>query len=222
MKSKYWTSLKICGLFGIISTIIFFIFIGLAIWLSPWFSWTDHFISDIAGSLGDTQIWAGRGIASIFLNSGLILAGLAGIMFAFLIKKTNIFQSSIGRFGIFVLFIDMSALCGAGLFPVTLGSIHYSCSIVLFTLIPIFLFIIAYEIGKLYGKKWRFIVNIFSIISLTPVFILMFVPNLLGFTKAIGEIVMLFSLYLVIVILGIKLIKETPIDKHQKDTQEII
>jgi hypothetical membrane protein len=206
--------MKICGLCGIISTIIFFIFIGLAIWMSPWFSWTDHFLSDIAGSFGDTPIWAGRGMASIFLNSGLILAGLIGIMFAISMKKTKLFQSNLGRIGIFILFVDMSALCGVGIFPVTLGNIHYGLSIVLFCLIPICLFIIAYEIGKLYGKKWWLLVNMISIISLIPVFILLFAPNLLGFTKAIGEMVMLLSLYLTIIIIGIKLIKASPTYKY--------
>lgn len=214
MKSKYLMSLKICGLCGIISTAVFFITVGLAIWLSPWFSWTDHFLSDMAGSLGDTPIWAGLGIASIIFNGGLILAGLIGIMFVVLIKKTRLFQSSIGSFGIYFLFIDMSALCGAGIFPVTLGNLHYFCSIILFCLIPICLFIIAHEIGKLYGKKWWIIVNIISIISLVPVCILIFIPSLLGFTKAIGEMVMLFSLYLTIIILGFKLIKTTSMDKN--------
>ncbi len=216
MKSKYWTSLKICGLFGIISTIIFFIFIGLAIWLSPWFSWTDHFISDIAGSLGDTQIWAGRGIASIFLNSGLILAGLIGIIFTFMIKKTRLFHSSLGRIGIFVLFVDMSALCGVGVFPITLGTIHYVFSIVLFCLIPICLYIIAHEIGELYGKKLWFIFKLILVISLIPACILIFLPNLMGLTKAIGEMVMLFSFYLTIIILGIKLLQTTYVEKHKE------
>jgi hypothetical membrane protein len=211
MKQKNLTSLKICGLCGIISTVIFFICIGLAIWLSPWFSWTEHFISDISGSLGDASIWAGRGIASVILNGGLILAGLIGIMFVVMIKKTRTFQSKIGRVGIFMLFVDMSALCGAGIFPVTLGNLHYFCSIVLFCLIPICLFIIAYEIGRLYGKKWWFMVNMISIVSLVPVFIFIFAPHLVGFTKAIGEMVMLFSLYSVIIILGIRLFKTNPV-----------
>ena len=213
MKLKYYTSLKICGFCGIISTIIFFIFIGLAIWLSPWFSWTDHFLSDIAGALGDTPIWAGRGIASILLNSGLILAGLIGILFVILIKKTKLLQSNLGRIGIFALFVNMSGLCGVGIFPVTLGAIHYGFSIVLFCLIPICLYIIAHEIGGQFGKKWWFILNLILVISLIPACILIFLPNLVGLTKAIGEIVMLFSLYLTIIILGIKLIKTSSVEK---------
>jgi hypothetical membrane protein len=216
MKLRYWTSLKICGLCGIISTIIFFIFIGLAIWLSPWFSWTDHFISDIAGSLGDTPIWAGRGMASILLNSGLILAGLIGIIFAVMIKKTRLFQSNLGRIGIFVLFLDMSALCGVGVFPITLGTIHYGFSILLFCLIPICLYIIAHEIGELYGKKLWFIFNLILVISLLPALILIFLPTLVGLTKAIGEMVMLFSFYLTIIILGIKLINTTYVEKPKE------
>jgi hypothetical membrane protein len=222
MKLKYWTSLKICGLCGIISTIIFFIFIGLAIWLSPWFSWTEHFISDIAGSLGDTPIWAGRGLASILLNSGLILAGLIGIIFAVMIKKTRLFQSNLGRIGIFVLFLDMSALCGVGVFPITLGTIHYGFSILLFCLIPICLYIIAHEIGELYGKKLWFIFNLILVISLLPALILIFFPTFVGLTKAFGEMVMLFSLYLTIIILGIKLIKTTPSEKYRDTTQKTI
>ena len=222
MKLKYRTSLKICGLCGIISTIIFFIFIGLAIWLSPWFSWTDHFISDIAGSLGDTPIWAGRGVASILLNSGLILAGLIGIIFAFMIKKTRLFQSNLGKIGIFVLFVDMSALCGVGVFPITLGNIHYGLSIVLFCLIPICLYIIAHEFGNLYGKKLWFILNLILVISLIPACVLIFLPNLVGFTKAIGEMVMLFSFYLTIIILGIQLIKTTSVEKLKDSSKKVI
>ena len=124
-----------------------------------------HFISDIAGSLGDTPIWAGRGMASILLNSGLILAGLIGIIFAVMIRKTRIFQSNLGRIGIFVLFLDMSALCGVGVFPITLGTIHYGFSILLFCLIPICLYIIAHEIGELYGKRLWFIFNLILVIS---------------------------------------------------------
>ena len=222
MKLKYWTSLKICGLFGIISTIIFFIFIGLAIWLSPWFSWTDHFISDIAGSLGDRPIWAGRGIASILLNSGLILAGLVGIIFAVMIEKIKLFQSYLGKIGIYVLFVDMSALLGVGVFPITLGTIHYGLSIVLFCFIPICLYIIAHEIGELYGKKLWLILNFILVISLIPACILIFLPNLVGLTKAIGEMVMLFSFYLTIIILGITLIKTTPSEKYLDTTQKTI
>jgi len=206
MTTKHMISLRTCGLCALISTIIFFICIGVSIWLTPWFSWTDHFLSEIAGSFEDTSVWAARGITSIIFNSGLILAGLIGILFVILIKKTKLFQTSIGSIGIFVLFVDMSALCGVGIFPITYSQMHCFFSVVLFCLIPICLFIIAHEIGKLYGKRWWIIVNLISIISLCVCCLFLFTPHLSSYNKAIGEMVMLCSLYLTFVILGIKLV----------------
>ena len=206
MTTKHLISLRTCGLCALISTIIFFICISLSISLSPWFSWTDHFLSEIAGSFGQTSTTAARGFASIIFNSGLILAGLIGILFALLIRKTKLFQSKIGRVGTFVLFIDMTALCGVGIFPITYFHMHYFFTVLLFCLIPICLFILAHEIGKLYGKKWWLIVNLISIISLCAPCMFLFTPNLSGYDKAIGEMVMLCSLYLTFIILGIKLV----------------
>ena len=132
MNTEYPISLKICGLCALISTIIFFICISLSVSLSPWFSWTDHFLSELAGSFEETSIWAARGFSSIIFNSGLILAGAVGILFAVLINKVRLFQTSIGKIGIFVLFIDMSALCGVGIFQITFYKMHYYCSVIYF------------------------------------------------------------------------------------------
>ena len=62
------TTPKIVGLCGILSPIIGFIFISIAIQSAPWFSWTENWISDLGGFEGDRPIYSAKGTESILLN----------------------------------------------------------------------------------------------------------------------------------------------------------
>lgn len=198
--------IKIAGICGIFSAAIFFLFMLLSIYYSPWFSWTENYLSHLAGEYGFRPIWSAYGMSSFFFNIGLIIAGSTGIIFSYAIKKSYIFNTSIGKKGISILLLDMFALLCVGIFPVTIGKIHSWSSILLFILIPIFMFTISYDIQKILTKKWFIITSILFVISLGSIVIFLFLPQLSG-GKAIAEMIVLSSIFTFIIILSYKLIR---------------
>jgi hypothetical protein len=72
--SKPFTRFWAYGLFGIISPILAFILISLAIsQASSWFSWTGNALSDLGVHKE----------SAVLFNSGLIIGGILSIVFAF-------------------------------------------------------------------------------------------------------------------------------------------
>jgi len=197
---------KATGILGILSAAIFFISIGVAVFYSPWFSWTENRISELAGGVGETPIWAAQGMTSLIYNIGLVFAGILGILYALALKKCHLFTTHLGQIAIFLLLIDMSALSGIGLFPVTLGKIHTVVSVGFFVLIPSVLLIMGYEIRRLFGKNWWFFINILSGIAMCAVFMFLFMPHLSAFSKGIAEMTIISSIYLVCIAVNIKLL----------------
>ena len=202
MSLKRSNMLKTAGLCGLLATFIFFLCIIFSVNLSPWFSWTENWLSEIAGSFGDRPIWAARGVPSITWNLGIMLTGAIGLLFTIAVQKSRIFKTNWGNLTIFILFIDMSALCGIGIFPITVGDIHILTSMVVFVLIPIILFFIGYELRDLFGEKWWWLANIFCFISICSVFIFLF-----NGSKAVAEMIALSSLFIFVLILSFKLLK---------------
>ncbi|MEE9152300.1 MAG: hypothetical protein V3U20_10790, partial [Thermoplasmata archaeon] len=76
MTQKSFVSLRTAGICGILSPLIAFTCIGLAILYSPWFSWTDNWLSDLGGFPGERPVWSAHGLSSILFNTGLIIAGI--------------------------------------------------------------------------------------------------------------------------------------------------
>jgi hypothetical membrane protein len=208
IKIRRLSSTHLCVLCGIICIIIFFTSIAISIFCSSWFSWTDNYISELAGTLGERPIWSARGIASVILNIGLILTGVSGIIFSKLIKQNLTLDSKLGNIGFIILSIDMFAFIGVGIFPATLGIIHVIFSYILLGLAPFTLFFIGYQIGKLFGKKIWWVSNILSIISLFSVGVFLFIPSLVGYRKAIAEIVILTSIFVLFSIICIRLVRQ--------------
>ena len=73
MASENAIWLKISGICGIITPLIAYTFILLAINYYPPFSWTDNALSDLG---------VVKGITSVLFNSGLIIAGILTLVFA--------------------------------------------------------------------------------------------------------------------------------------------
>jgi hypothetical membrane protein len=205
-ESKRLTSIQLCGLCGILCVIIFFTSLIISVFCSNWFSWTENYISELAGSFGEKPIWSSRGIASIILNGGLILTGALGIIFSILIRKDSMFSSNLGRAGLLILSVDMFALSAVGVFPITLGSLHVLFSVILFSLAPFLLLILGYQMGKLFGKKFWWITSLLSFVSLCSVGVFMYMPGFLGYSKAIAELVVLSSIFVLLIIISIRLL----------------
>lgn len=62
------------ALLGTVAPILAYVFIGVSILLSPWFSWRENALSDLGHSFGSS-------VASVY-NFGLILSGLLVILYA--------------------------------------------------------------------------------------------------------------------------------------------
>ena len=123
--------LKISGISGIITPIVAFTFILLAIAYSPQFSWTENALSDLGVQEGAT---------AILFNSGLIIGGILTLIFA---SGLFIFLSNrlIGRIGALIFALDALALIAIGVFPENMTPMHYQASVAFFALFPISMFV---------------------------------------------------------------------------------
>lgn len=198
--------LKIAGLCGLLSFFILVICIVLSLQYSPWFSWTEHYLSELAGSSGEMPFWSARGLPSIIFNGGLIVSGLIGIIFSILMRKSQLFKKGLGRFIPSLIFINMLAMCSCGIFPITTGKIHTLCSFGFLGLIPLILLFIGFEVKKLYRRKWWWMTNLLCGIMLFSLSFFAFMPNLSGFSRGIAEILLIFSIFTVVVIISTKLL----------------
>ena len=90
-KTNQALRLRLAGLCGLLSFFILMICIGLSIQYTSWFSWTENWLSELAGSFGETPIWSARGLPAIVFNGGLILSGIIGLLFSMLMRKSQLY-----------------------------------------------------------------------------------------------------------------------------------
>jgi len=118
---------RIAGICGIFIPIVIFACLGLSIVSSPWFSWTQHALSD----LGIQQNTAG------VFNYGLILGGILALIFSL-----GLIQILTNKIGAYLLAFSSLALIGIGVFPETIFVLHFFTSASFFVLLTIALLII--------------------------------------------------------------------------------
>lgn len=124
--------LKISGISGIITPIVAFTLISLAIAYSPRFIWTENALSDLGIQEGMT--------ATLF-NYGLIIGGILTLVFASGLY-ISLRKTLIGKIGAFIFILDALALTAIGMFPENIKPTHYQVSVAFFVLYPISMFII--------------------------------------------------------------------------------
>jgi len=203
-KSECTLRLKLAGFCGLLSFLLLFICIGLSIHGSPWFSWTENWLSQLAGLSGEIPIWSCRGIPSIIFNLGLIISGVIGIIFSILIRKSQLFKVGLGRTIPLLISLDMIAMCFCGIFPLTTGIIHVLWSIIFLGIIPLILLFIGFEIKRLYGIKWWCMINLLCSIMIVSLLFFVFMPNISTFSRSIAEMILIFSIYVIIIIISFK------------------
>ncbi|RJS77275.1 DUF998 domain-containing protein [Candidatus Bathyarchaeota archaeon] len=130
MASENAIWLKISGVCGIITPIIAYTFILLAINYYPPFSWTDNALSDLG---------VVKGITSVLFNSGLIIAGILTLVFATgLFRFLN--EKATGKIGGLLFVLAALALTAIGVFPENFGEIHFYVSVAFFVFSPLAMF----------------------------------------------------------------------------------
>jgi len=147
-----------------------------AISLSPGFDLKENWLSDLAGLPGERPVWSARGWSSVLFNLGLVVGGIAGLVFA-----TGIRSEGRKRGGM-LLYLCALSQCFVGLFPETVYSPHMAASVSLFFLIPLSLLFLAMEEKS--GLRWIFIS--FLCLSLFASLLLVAVPRPWG-KNAIAE-----------------------------------
>ena len=137
LKAKNVMWLRISGTCGIITPVLAFIFVSLAIASYPEFSWVDNALSDLG---------VVPGVTALLFNYGLIVSGIFSFIFA-----TGMFvflgESMAGRAGAVIFVIATVALTAIGVFPENVRPVHYLVSVAFFVLLPISMLVIA-------GASW--------------------------------------------------------------------
>lgn len=117
---------KLAGVCGVAAPLVLVGSILLAVWVSPWFSFTGNALSDLGAHEGSDLIF----------NSGLMLAGV--LLAGFGLGLLGVLQRIAGRAAGGLALADGVALFGIGLFPETAGRIHFYFSVAFFVLLPLF------------------------------------------------------------------------------------
>ena len=121
------------GLAGILTPILAFTFIGLAISTYPQFSWVNNALSDLGVVPGTT---------STLFNFGLYVSGFFSFNFAIGLYKF-LDKHATGKIGSIIFFAASLSLEGIGITPENIRPFHYIFSVAFFSLVPISLLVIA-------------------------------------------------------------------------------
>jgi hypothetical membrane protein len=209
---------RIFGLCGILAPVIGLSSIFIAILYLPWFSWTEHYLSDIGGNPGSRYLWSTWGVPSVIFNFGLVAAGVLGICFAFGIKQSKMIDSKLGDLGIAFFFLDAGAVIGVGLFTESTGEWRTFFSTAFFVLLGAGLTLIGIALLKLNEKKLGWFTIALLIFGLCSVPLFM-TPKPVG-SNAIAEIIPIISISVFSIVLGFKLLRIKPNREEVKDSED--
>jgi len=194
---------------GLIFPFILFASIFIGVYLAPWFSWTNNYISDLAGLEGQNPIFYARGIPSVILNLGLTISGTIGLIFSIFLIKSKILEKCFCKLGSMFLIFTMVSLILVGVLPKTTGIPHYFFSWTLFLFLALFLIFIGFKLRKTDEKKLGLIALILGIITLIT-FPLFPIPQPYG-NNAIVEMIGLLSLCFFMFIFSLRLLHNKPL-----------
>jgi hypothetical membrane protein len=193
---------KTVGIIGILGSVIPIAAIFTAILLSPWFSWTHSWLSDLGGS--------DKPVAPI-MNYGLIIGGVLGMAFALGLWKLGIFKGDESDFGIATLFLSSFFLCFVGLLPVDVGMPHTIASFLFFVLAILTLILLGRVIIRSGERKFGYVVLALGILCVIS-FPFFFVERPWG-SNAIIEMVTTSALSAFVFFTSIDLIRKETVRK---------
>ncbi len=122
---------RIAGTCGITSQLVAFISLLIVVSSSPWFSWTEDYVSFLGI----------QGSARMLFNWGIILAGLFSLIFAVGLRK-RILLSRLGQLGVVSLIFGSIAFSAMGMFPISVDLPHDLASIAFFVFIILALLLV--------------------------------------------------------------------------------
>ena len=196
MKSRNAAWLKISGIAGIITPVVAFACILLAIASYPQFSWVENALSDLGVKPGLT--------APLF-NYGLIVSGFLALVFA-----TGLFkflrQRILGKIGVFIFILGTLALIAIGIFPENISPTHYYVSVAFFVFLPVSMLVLVAAFLLVRKVKMALFTLLVAIVAVAPwilYFSIRFVPGV-----AIPEAISALSASTWAIVLGYRMVKQ--------------
>lgn len=151
LKEKIW--LRISGICGVLTPIVAFTCIFLAIASWPAFNWTDNALSDLGVQ---------EGITPVLFNNGLIISGILALVFSsglpVLVK-----EKTLAKIGTVILVLADLALIAIGIFPETARPMHFYASVAFFMFYPtsMFFYVAAFiQMSKAKTAVFTFLIGI--------------------------------------------------------------
>ena len=178
---------RIGGVCGILIPIVLFLSLACALSYSPWFNWTQHALSDLGIS----------GVSSFFFNSGMVICGILAFIFSLGLSRILV-----NKIGVYLLCISSLAMIGIGIFPETIGGLHFVVSATSFMLLTVSLLIVGLTITR---NKTERPIGILVFVFIVPALIgsLILLPSLKGI--AISETLVWFPAFFWMMIYGLRM-----------------
>jgi hypothetical membrane protein len=206
------------GLYGMLAPIIALSCIGISIALSPWFSWTENWLSDLGGYPGGEPVWSSQGASSVIFNLGLVVAGILGMVFAIGVMASGMMTTGSGRMGARFLLLDSVALIGVGVFPLTIIALHEIFAVTFFLLALVSFLLIG--IGFLRASQKRMGWFTIGLLAFGMISIPLFMMDRPWGNNAIAEIIPVISVSVFLIVFGLKLFRKDQVDELPMDKDE--
>lgn len=188
---------RIAGVCGITSQLVVLAVLLAVVSSSPWFSWTENYIS----------VLGVEGSATALFNWGLIFTGVLSLIFAIGLGK-SLLSSRLGRLGRASLILGSMAMSAMGIFPRSIDLPHDVASIVFFVFIILALLLVGVAAIIASQMKWGLLSLMAGVLIIT--FMLVpwpwsggAIPQLLFFLP--------WSLWTIVFGVGL-LVKSSPVD----------
>jgi hypothetical membrane protein len=156
LRSRTW--FRIAGLCGVITPLVAFTCILLAIAYSPRFSWTENALSDLGVQ---------EGLTVPLFNYGLIISGAMSLVFASGILAL-LRNKLVGKVGSFTFALATLALIAIGIFPENARPMHYFASVAFFALIPIAMLVLMWAFAQVGKVKTALYTLLVAIVAAVP------------------------------------------------------
>ena len=183
--TKHSVIIRIAGICGIFIPVLFFVCLGFSITSSPWFTWTEHALSD----LGIQENTVG-----VIFNISFILGGVLVLIFSL-----GLIEILSYKIGAYLLLLSSLALIGIGLFPETIFTLHFLTSSSFFILLTFALLVIGLTSkSNLYERRIGTIALVLALIAISSTFFLFYFKGI-----AISEAFVCFPAFIWCSIVGI-------------------
>jgi hypothetical membrane protein len=208
-RNVFW--LRISGLCGVLTPVVAFTCISLAIYFAPGFSWTDNALSDLGVMPGAT---------SAIFNFGLIVSGILGFVFATsLFRVMRFFEvfSADGKPHLLIyrglggaLFFSVAclALIAIGVFPENVRYLHTLASVAFFVALIIALGRLGIGFWQARQTPWAAFTLLLGVVAAAPWLLLFLVRYVSG--VAVPELISAVAGGVLTAVFGYKMLKMSP------------